>query len=105
MTRLPSEVTQTVKAGSHPHTDTPPKPEILRQGGYKRRKLEMYLQLRDQQLKIIIYIYIYHIYIPISKFHGRVPAVAQWLTNLTRNHEVAGLVPGLAQWVKDLVWL
>ena len=30
-----------------------------------------------------------------------VPVVAQWLTNPTRNHEVAGLVPALAQWVKD----
>ena len=30
-----------------------------------------------------------------------VPVVVQWLTNLTRNHEVVGLVPGLAQWVKD----
>ena len=26
-----------------------------------------------------------------------VPAVVQWLTNLTRNYEVAGSVPGLAQ--------
>ena len=31
-----------------------------------------------------------------------VPVVAQQLTNLTRNHEVAGSIPGLPQWVTDL---
>ena len=31
-----------------------------------------------------------------------VPVVAQWLTNPTRNHEVAGSIPALAQWVKEL---
>ena len=30
-----------------------------------------------------------------------VPVMAQWLTDLTRNREVAGLIPGLAQSVKD----
>ena len=30
-----------------------------------------------------------------------VPVMAQWLTNSTRKHEVAGSIPGLALWVND----
>ena len=34
----------------------------------------------------------------------RVPVMAQWLMNPTRNHEVEGSIPGLTQWVKDLAF-
>ena len=40
-----------------------------------------------------------------GKINLGVPVVAQWLTNPTRNHEVAGLIPILAQWVKDPAFL
>ena len=36
------------------------------------------------------------------KGHWGVSVVAQWLPNLTRNHEVAGSIPGLAPWAEDL---
>ena len=29
--------------------------------------------------------------------------MAQWLTNPTRNREIASLIAGLVQWVKDLM--
>ena len=35
----------------------PPTSEIMRRGGYKCRTLEMHLQLKDQQLQTISYIY------------------------------------------------
>ena len=35
------------------------------------------------------------------KTDSGVPVVAQWLTNPTRNHEVASSIPALAQWVND----
>ena len=32
--------------------------------------------------------------------HTGVPIVAQWLMNLSSNHEVVGLIPGLTERVK-----
>ena len=57
MTRLTSKGIYTVKVQNHPHTIMPLKSEVMRRGGYKCRTLEMHLQLSDQQLKTISYVY------------------------------------------------
>ena len=43
----------------------------------------------------------YSIPLFIKKKEKAVPNVAQWLTNLPRNHEVAVSIPGLIQGFKD----
>ena len=57
----------------------------------------MYLNLKDYQFKASRYNYGSTYKNPVIG----VPVAAQWLTNPSRNHEVAGSVPGLAQWIKD----
>ena len=57
MTRIASKGIYTVKTGNHPCKNMLPKSEMVRKGGYKCRTLEVHLQLRDQQLKTILYIY------------------------------------------------
>ena len=45
-----------------------------------------------------------HTRVPLSDLKKKgtgVPIVAQWVTNLTRNHEVVSSIPVLTQWVKD----
>ena len=49
MGKLTGKGTCTAKVGNHPHKNMPSKPAILRRGKYKRRILEMYLKLKEQQ--------------------------------------------------------
>uniref|UniRef100_A0A287BMV8 Pyrin domain-containing protein n=1 Tax=Sus scrofa TaxID=9823 RepID=A0A287BMV8_PIG len=59
---------------------------------------ELALSGEKRQLRSVI-----HSFIKVIKARpaSGVPVAAQWLTNPTRNHEVAGSVPALAQWVND----
>ena len=57
MTKLTSKGIHIAKVGNHQHTNMLTKSEIVRRGGYECRILEMNLQLRDQKLKMILYIY------------------------------------------------
>jgi len=47
-----------VKIENHPHTNMVSKPAILRKGEYKCRRMGTHFNLRDQQFKTILYIYI-----------------------------------------------
>ena len=38
---------------------------------------------------------------PHESLNAGVPVMVQWLTNPTRNQEVASSIPGFTQWVKD----
>ena len=52
--------------------------------------------------RVFIFIFfIFYLFFKIKKKNCGVPVVARWLTNPTRNHEVAGSGPALAQWVDD----
>ena len=51
MGKLTGKGKHTVKLGNHPHTNVISKPATMRRRGYKCRKWELPLKLRDQQLK------------------------------------------------------
>ena len=69
----------------------------------KKKNQEVILCFHEKQTEFITYHKVLGSFV--TKTVQGVPVVVQWLTNMTRNHEVLGLVPGLAQWVEDLALL
>ena len=61
MRRLTGKGKHRAKERNHPHTNMIPKPATVRRGGYKCRILDMFLKLRDWQLKTILCVYVSHI--------------------------------------------
>ena len=57
MEKLTGKGKHTVSVGNHPDTNMISKPAIVRRGEHKCRILEMHFKLKDQQLKIIMYIH------------------------------------------------
>ena len=75
---------------------------IQKQDPYIRCLQETHFTSRDTyKLKVRGWKKIFHANMDQKKAGVGVPVLAQWLTNPTRNHKVAGLIPGLAQWVED----
>ena len=87
-------------------TDSKHYPNTCRQDNNKYRNMAIAINLHSDFQKDNVNVkLIMSKSSPHSKSHNNkrflgVPVMTQWLTNPTRNHQVAGLIPGLAQWVK-----
>ena len=64
------KVKHTEKVGNHPHANVIYRLVIMRGGEYKCRVFEMYLQLKSQQVKSIMYMYVCVCAYIVPKLHG-----------------------------------